>query len=107
MRWMRRGLKVAVIGALAVAIAGFAVMSLWNWLMPDLFGLRAIGFWQALGLFVLSKLLFGGLHGRSSLSEGWRRRLLERWARMTPEEREKFRASLRERGGLGPEHADV
>lgn len=46
-----------------VAVFGLAVMLLWNWLMPDLFGLQAISFWQAAGLLVLCKILFGGLGG--------------------------------------------
>ena len=36
------------------------VMWLWNWLLPELFGLTTITFWQALGILVLSKILFGG-----------------------------------------------
>lgn len=39
---------------------GNIVRWLWNWLMPGLFNLRAIGFWEGLGLFVLARILFGG-----------------------------------------------
>ena len=48
---------------LIIVIAGFgqAVLQLWNWLMPTIFGLPAISFWQALGLLGLSWILFGGL----------------------------------------------
>ena len=38
---------------------GNVIMWLWNWLMPNLFGLRTIGFWEGLGLFLLAKILFG------------------------------------------------
>ena len=38
---------------------GNLIMWLWNWLMPSLFGLRTIGFWEGLGLFLLAKLIFG------------------------------------------------
>ena len=38
---------------------GNLIMWLWNWLMPSLFGLRTIGFWEGLGLFLLAKILFG------------------------------------------------
>ncbi|MBK6526662.1 MAG: hypothetical protein IPG07_14625 [Crocinitomicaceae bacterium] len=41
------------------------VMLLWNWLMPTLFGLTIITFWQALGILILSKILFGG-HGENA-----------------------------------------
>lgn len=44
-----------------VAVFGAIVMVLWNWLMPELFGLTAISFWQAAGLLTLCKILFGGL----------------------------------------------
>jgi len=57
--------------------------------MPALFGWHLISFWQALGLLVLSKILLGGFRGRPGPRMFWRRRMMERWAQMTPEEREK------------------
>jgi hypothetical protein len=48
---------------------GNLIMWLWNWLMPSLFGLRTIGFWEGLGLFLLAKILFG-FGGSSSSGEG-------------------------------------
>ncbi len=97
--WILRGIKIALFVALAFAVFGFVVMSLWNWLMPALFGWRLISFWQALGLLVLSKILFGGLHRGVGRHMHWRRRMLERWEQMTPEEREKFREGVRGRCG--------
>jgi uncharacterized membrane protein len=94
-RWILKGLKIAVIAALALVVFGYVVMSLWNWLMPGLFGLRMITFWQALGLLVLFKILFGGLHRHGGPGRHWRRRMMERWEQMTPEEREKFRQGMR------------
>jgi hypothetical protein len=99
----RRVLKVVkVLLIVAVAATGFcfAVMMLWNRLMPAIFGLHAISFWQALGLLVLSKILFGGFQGRPAFATRWRERMLDRWEQMTPEEREKLRTGLR--GGCGP-----
>ena len=101
-----RGWKIAIIAIPAlfvfVGVFGFVVMSLWNWLMPLLFGLRLITFWQALGVLILSRILLGGFHGRSG--GNWRRRMMERselraYMQMTPEEREKFREGLRQRCG--------
>ncbi len=97
--WMRRGLKFALLALLAATVFSLVTMSLWNWLMPALFGLRAITFWQALGLLVLSRILLGGFRGRPCHSMHWRRRMHERWEQMTPEEREKFRQGMRERCG--------
>lgn len=78
---------------------GYVAMRLWNWLLPSLFGAHRIGFWQAIGILVLSKLLFGGFHGRQGRRGRWRGRMMERWGRMTPEERERFRQSMRGRCG--------
>jgi len=79
-------------GLAFLALVGWVVMSLWNWLMPALFGLPAIGYWQAWGILILSKILFGAFHGGHG--GNWRHRMMERWDRMTPEEREKFRQAL-------------
>jgi membrane protein required for beta-lactamase induction len=50
----------AVIGMIAIAIVllGYPLMLLWNWLMPIIFGLPEITFWQAIGLNFLSTILF-------------------------------------------------
>jgi hypothetical protein len=97
---LRRVLKFVLFAALAIPLFGFLVMWLWNWLMPAVFGLRAIGFWQAFGLLILSKILLTGFHGRPGSARDWRMRFIRRWDQMTPEEREKFRAGLR--GGCEP-----
>jgi hypothetical protein len=99
-----RIIRIALFVAAAVALMGFVVMHLWNWLMPAIFGLRTIGFGQALGLLLLSKLLLGGLRrggwrGWGGPGMFWRRRMIERWEKMTPEEREKFRMGMRGRCG--------
>jgi hypothetical protein len=93
-RCLRRAPKFVLFAALALIVFGFAVMGLWNWLMPALFGLTQIGFWQALGLVVLSRVLFGGFRHHGWHQHHWRERLLARWEQMTPEEREKLRDGL-------------
>jgi hypothetical protein len=98
--WIVRGLKFALFAALFVIVFSFVLMSLWNWLMPALFGWHVINFWQAVGILVLSKILFGGFRGRPGRHMYWRRRMMERWEQMTPEEREKFRQGMR--AGCGP-----
>jgi|SRR5947199_217855 len=93
--------KIVVMVAVACVVFGFVVMHLWNWLMPPIFGLRTITFAQAFGLLLLSKLLFGGFHRHGGGGRGWKRHMAARWAEMTPEEREKFRAGMRGRRGCG------
>lgn len=95
-----RILKVAVIAVIAVTVVTFVVMSLWNILMPSIFAVRTISFWQALGLLVLSKILFGGFRPGMRGGPRWRKRMMERWEQMTPEERQKFREGIRH--GCGP-----
>jgi hypothetical protein len=97
--WLLHVLKVALFVVLGVAVFSFVVMSLWNWLVPAVIGWKTIDFWQALGLLVLARILFGGWRGRFGHGGHWRGRMAERWARMTPEEREKFREGMRARCG--------
>nr|WP_244196656.1 hypothetical protein [Paraburkholderia hospita] len=83
--------KTAVWVALFAAVI-WLVMLLWNWLMPALFvGARLIGYWQALGLLLLSKILFGGGHGH------WKAH--RRWDSMTVEEREQLKRHFKGRWG--------
>jgi hypothetical protein len=51
-------LAAILVIALIVLILGFPLMWLWNWLMPTIFDLPEITFWQALGINLLSILLF-------------------------------------------------
>jgi hypothetical protein len=101
---------LAILGiALFTFIGGELVMRLWNWLLPPLFGWRVITFWQALGLLVLCRILFGGLGHHGPGRSGMRRRMRERmeermeqrWEQMTPEERERFRQGMSARCGFG------
>lgn len=95
--WVWRGLKFALFAVVFFAVFSLVVMSLWNWLMPALFGWHSITLWQAVGILVLSKILFGGFRGGHRGHWYGRRRMMERWAEMTPEEREKFRQGMRGR----------
>ena len=61
--------RILLGGILGLALAGafgFAVKYLWNHVMPGLFPVPSISFWQAIGLLLLGRLLFGrfGCHGR-------------------------------------------
>ena len=91
-RRMKRLMMFAPIVLIGIAlfayVGGQIVKLLWNWLVPSLFGLPALTFWQALGLLALCRILFGG-HG------GMRRR--------SPEERARFRRAYNTRFGVDDE----
>lgn len=79
-----------------MAALTFATMMLWNALLPQIFGTRTISFWQAAGLFVLSRILFGRFGGRR---HGMRGGPFGRgWRGMNREERERFRSAMQQRG---------
>ena len=81
-----------IIGVAIVVVLSLVVMSLWNALLPAIFGVKSIGFWQALGLLALCRILFGGLgfhRGMFGMAQA-RRRMHERWMTMTPEQQEEF-----------------
>ena len=98
----KRILRIVFFGTLAVALVTLVTMHLWNHLLTAIFGWPRISFFQTLGLLILSKIFFGGFRGpRPGMH--WRRRMMERWEQMTPEEREKFREGMRGRcGPFGP-----
>ena len=94
-----RGARFILFAIVAALVLTFVAMHLWNWLMPALFGLHQITYWQTLGLLVLSRLLLGGFRGPWRGGMHWRGRMMERWAQMTPEERDKLRAGMQGRCG--------
>lgn len=106
--WLLRGLRIILAVAFFVALAGFVVMYLWNWLMPYLFNLPTVSFAQALGLFILSKLLLGGFRGggpgaawKAKAQQHWRQKMASRMEGMSEEQREKFRQRMRNCGPWG------
>ena len=60
--------------ALLGLLFGNVICWLWNWLMPSIFGLRTIGFWEGVGLFALAHILFGGFGGSGGSSDDPKRR---------------------------------
>jgi hypothetical protein len=86
------GAKAGVIAAAVVLVPGLlalfsaVTMWLWNWLMPAIFKLPAIGFWQAVGILLLSHILFkGGYRGRAGRSRRMKAKVRERMAEQSPE----------------------
>jgi hypothetical protein len=85
---------------------GFIVMALWNNILAILIHVPLINFWQALGLFALSRILFGGFPGRPGWAGHGRRRkemeeMRNKWFNLSPEEKAKFRQNWKGRCGGG------
>jgi hypothetical protein len=96
--------KVVMILVFCTAIIGlfsFIVMSLWNALLPAILGVKMITFWQALGILILSKILFSGFggwrHKGEHFKNRWRERMTEKWEKMTPEEKQRFKDEWKNR----------
>jgi len=100
-----RFIFIPIAVAAFLSLASFVVMQLWNNLLPAILHVSAITFWQAMGIFILCKILFGFGKGGGPRWGGrgpWmRHRMEERFKNMTPEEKEKFKQKMRERG-CGP-----
>ena len=99
-RPMVRFLVMALFAILFTFGMGWVIVALWNVLMPVIFALPKITYWQALGLFVLARILFGRFGGGG----GWRNRMrrsrfVHGWKDLTPEERDRFRNAM---GSCGP-----
>jgi len=86
------------IAAFVVLILGAVVMFLWNAILPELTGIRPISYWKAVGLLILCRILFGnfGRRGNGHMMKN-RQHLRSKWMSMTPEERERFKASWKRR----------
>lgn len=104
---MRRGFHPAKFGFFLIAAVVFVlvisglIMVLWNAILPDLLGIKTIEYWQAVGLFVLSRILFGrfffgpggGFKKHAAKRAYWK----EKWKNMTEEERAKMKEKWRRR----------
>jgi hypothetical protein len=97
--WVKKVLGMVVCAVLGIIAIGFVVMTLWNHILVAVIGVKLITYRQALGIFVLSKLLFGGFGGgrRGCCWKGRGMEMKEKWQGMTPEEREKFKQDWRNR----------
>ncbi len=97
-----RYIKFAALFAVFAALASLALMLLWNWLVPALFGGPEIVFWQSLGLLALSRILFGGFgkkhwghhcHGNCHHG-GWKARWERKMAGMSEQERQEWKSKM-------------
>ncbi len=104
--WVKKIVGFLVLGTAAVALFGFITMSLWNAVLVVVLGVKVITFWQALGILILGKLLFGGFGGHCGRRNRWKDGMREKWGNMNPEEREKLKQEWRNKcrtWGRGPQ----
>ncbi len=89
----RYGIKMTFWFLAMIAIVGLAIMTLWNWLIPELFNGNMINYWQALGILALARLLtgFGCGTGR------WKHKMYRGWSSMSDEDRDKLRERFKDR----------
>jgi hypothetical protein len=102
-----RGLCCLLGGIAIFAALGAVTMWLWNWLLPDIFGITTICYCQALGILALAKILFSGFgfgrhhschhHGRRHYHNAMR----EKWLAMNEDERKEFLKKHRCHCGFG------
>lgn len=95
--WIKRAIFIPIAVAAGIFIFGSVVMLLWNGLLPAILGVKTISFWQAIGILVLSKILFGGFGGRHGHHKchghGPQHHWHGRWMdHLTPEQREMMKS---------------
>lgn len=62
LRFVGMGILGILTAAIFAFLFGFFVMKLWNWLIPSLFNLRMINYWEGFGLVLLARLIFGSVN---------------------------------------------
>lgn len=100
--WAAKIVGFALLFVIAAGLFSWVVMALWNGvLVPSVSGVKVISWVQALGILVLSKILFGGFRGRGGWRRGrggfWNKEMREKWSTMTPEEKNRMRQEWRDR----------
>ena len=96
--WIKRAIFFPIAIAAGVFLFSWVVMLLWNGILPVVLGVHTVTFWQAFGILILSKILFGGFRGghcRSRFNHGHPR--FDKWENMNTEEREKMKAEWENR----------
>lgn len=98
--WKKRKLFGGMFMLLMLFGLPFVIMYLWNAILPEVIHVASIGYWQALGLFILSRILFGGFHcgPRSGRKPSFGRAgFRQKFMKMTDEEKAAFKEKWKER----------
>jgi hypothetical protein len=78
------------------------VMLLWNWIIPSISTFAALTYWKAMGLLVLSKILFGGFHfnrHKQKMHQHFEQHapFKDKFLEMTDEEKNEFKNQFKSR----------
>jgi hypothetical protein len=98
--WKARRYLFIIFYLTVLLLLAAIVQLLWNRLLPDILNARVINYWQALGLLVLCRILFGGFHwgtGRGMPMAGHSRFLKDKWMHMSEAERAAFKDEWKKR----------
>ena len=92
--WIKRAIFIPIAIVAGVFVFGSVVMLLWNSILPVVLGVKTITFWQAIGILVLSKILFSGFkggHGHKCCHHHGHD-FHEKWMHLTQEQKETMKA---------------
>lgn len=77
-------------------LVSYVVMFLWNYTIATIFDVQQITMWQALGIFILCKILFGfGKGGRGGGPPWMKKSMREKFGELNEEEKEKMKSYMR------------
>ncbi len=99
-RRLRKFFPLFALGGIAIfGLMTLSIQYLWNWLIAETFSLKPFSFWQAMGLFVLCRLLFGGFKFGDGSPRGGKPSFggRNKWMNMSEEERQKFKSDWEKR----------
>ena len=96
--WIKKIIGFTMIAIACLALLAWVVMLLWNGVLAEVVQVSTVTYWQALGLLVLSKILFGGFRGKGGdYKKRWKEKMEEKLAGLSEEEREKIKEEWRNR----------
>ena len=97
--WKKKKPLLFVLIPVGIGLLVWVVMLLWNAILPDVVGVSEITYWQALGILVLSKILFGGFKGDSSKRFKNKKKSKDQFMNMTDEQKATFKSEWESRCG--------
>jgi Ca2+/H+ antiporter, TMEM165/GDT1 family len=96
--WIKKIIGFTMIAVACLALLAWVVMLLWNGVLVEVVQVSTVNYWQALGLLVLSKILFGGFRGKGGdYKKRWKEKMEQKLSGMSEEEREKIKEEWKHR----------